>query len=368
MSNLKCMGKPSLILAALAADALPGLRFVQVQNLSREGDGLTTELLTTDDNRQILLKSPNTAAAATELGTEVRALRVLKKVTLPFSVSALLGQTSPKAIRQALAFEYVPGQPVDLTKVRLEDPIINSIGQALARIHSIPTSVVSDSGLPEYQPAQRVRERVAEFDRAMDTGRIHRDLLERWQNALLDVNLFRYQPVVVHGGLRSDLLLAEESIIVGVAEWSQLSIDDPATDLAFIYGEADPEIAAAITLAYEGSIRADKNLKQRANLYFELSLATYLLQVMALGDEAGTEEATLMLSQLHQDLESGSLPSLSPTEFASSAAEVITPISQAASFTAPVTIITDSIEVIDLAEVGPVSIEAKPEKLEEDLF
>lgn len=362
------MGKPSLILAALAADALPGIRFVQVQNLTREGDGLTTELLTTDDGRQILLKSPKTAVAATDLGTEVRALRVLKNVSLPFSVSALLGQTSPKAIRQALAFEYVPGQPVDLSRVRLEDPIINSIGQALARIHSIPTNLVSDSGLPEYQPAQRVRERVAEFDRAMDTGRIHRDLLERWQTALLDVNLFRYQPVVVHGGLRSELLLAEGSDVVGIAEWGQLAIDDPAADLAFIYGEASPELAAAITLAYEGSIRADKNLRQRANLYFELSLATYLLQVLALGDEAGIEEATLMLTQLHQDLEAGALPSLSPTEFATSTPEVITPISQAASFTAPVTIITESIEVVDLAEVEPISTQSQPEKPEEELF
>lgn len=362
------MGKPSLILAALAADALPGIRFVQVQNLTIDGDGLTTELLTTDDGRGILLKSPKTAVAATDLGTEVRALRVLKNVALPFSVSALLGQTSPKAIRQALAFEYVPGSPIDLSRVRLEDPLINSIGQALARIHSIPSSLVSDAGLPEYQPAQRVRERVAEFDRAMDTGKIHRDLLERWQTALLDVNLFRYQPVVVHGGLRSDVLLAEGTDIVGVTEWRSLCVDDPASDLAFIYGEAQPEIAAAITLAYEGSIRADRNLKQRANLYFELSLATYLLQVMALGDEEGIEEATLMLTQLHQDLVEGLLPSLTPSEFATSAPEVITPISQAASFTAPVTIITESIEVVDLAEVQPLAAEEKPEKPEDELF
>ena len=89
---------------------------------------------------------------------------------------------------------------------------------------------------------------------------------------------------------------------------------------------------------------------------------------MALGDEAGIEEASLMLTQLHQDLTEGLLPSLTPTEFANSAPEVITPISQAASFTAPVTVITESIEVIDLADVTPITAMDKPEKPEDEIF
>jgi hypothetical protein len=53
-----------------------------------------------------------------------------------------------------------------------------------------------------------------------------------------------------------------------------------------------------------------------------------------------------------------------------SGAEVIVPISQAASFTAPVTIVTDSIEVVDLAEVRPIPVELEPQakKDEDELF
>ena len=370
LSNLKSMGKPSLILAALAADALPGLRFVSVQNLNIDDIDVKVELLTTDDDRLILLKSPLNSLANTDLGTEVRALQVLKNLALPFSISTFLGKTSTKAIRNALAFEYVHGSPIDMQRLRVDEPIISSLGQSLSAIHSIPTSLVSNSGLPEYDPAQRVRERVAEFDRAMDTGKIHPDLLERWQSALFDVNLFKYQPTVVHGALKSDFVLTEGNDVVGIIEWGTLSIDDPAIDLAFIFGEAQPDIAEAITLAYEGSTRADRNIRQRAHLYHELSYITYLLSAVSRSDEEEIESAATLLAELHAELVAGNLPSLRPSEFASSSPEVIVPISQAASFTAPVTIVTESIEVIDLAESSPLTplAEPEPKKDEDELF
>jgi len=363
------MAKPSLILAALAADALPGLKFVQVQNLTREGVPITVELLTTDEGRLILLKSPLNSLANTALGTEVRALQVLKNLNLPFSISTFLGKTSAKAIRNALAFEYVPGASIDLSRVRSDDALISSIGQAISTIHSIPASVLGNSGLPEYEPAQSVRAKVAEFDRAMDTGKIHPDLLERWQNALFDVNLFKYQPTVVHGALKSEFLLAEGHQISGITEWGQLSINDPALDLAFLHGEAPAEIVAAILLAYESTTRADRNLKQRAHLYFELAHTTYLLEALERGDEEQIETALALLAQLHDELQAGYLPSLKPTEFTSSA-EVIVPISQAASYTAPIAVVTESIEVIDLAESAPQAIEQEEPKTkpEDELF
>ena len=355
------MGKPSLILAALAADALPGVRFVSVQDLENYEPEVRTMVLTSEDGHQALLKSPKTVSASTKIGTEVRALRVLKPVTLPFQISALLGESSAKAERKAYLFDYVAGREVNLDSLKPEDPLVAAIALAIAKIHSIPTSVVSDAGLPEYQPAQSVRERVAEFDRAMDTGKIHRDLLERWQVALLDINLFRYQPTVVHGSLRSQYLLTNGSEITGITDWSNLSINDPAVDLSTLYGQASPEVSAAITLAYEGYLRADKNLRQRANLYFELSLASFLLVSTESGDEADIASAEQMLANLLADLHQGLLPSLAPTEFGVSIPEVVTPISAASSFTSPITVVTENIEVI--AEPTPES-----PKLDEELF
>jgi hypothetical protein len=201
----------------------------------------------------------------------------------------------------------------------------------------------------------------------MDSGKIHPDLLERWQTALFDVNLFKYNPTVVHGSLKSDFVLTEGHDVVGVIEWGNLSIDDPAADLAFVFGEAQPDIADAITLAYEGSTRADRNIKQRAHLYYELSYASYLLSCINRGIEEDIETAAAMLSDLHAELLAGNLPSLRPSDFASSTPEVIVPISQAASFTAPVAIVTDTIEVVDLAESTPKS-EPNPKRDEDELF
>jgi hypothetical protein len=103
-------------------------------------------------------------------------------------------------------------------------------------------------------------------------------------------------------------------------------------------------------LAYEGTIRTDRNIRQRATLYAELAFGQYLLYTLETGKEADIFEAVKYLNDLAQELKDGLLPSLSPSDFTSSQAEVVTPISQAASFTAPVTVITENIEVIDLSD------------------
>ena len=349
MSNLKYMGKPSLILAALAADALPGVRFVQIQYSEETNSEIECNLLTTDDNRVVVVKAPQSALAATALGTEVRALRLLKNVTLPFRVNTYLGETSPSAIFKALVFEYIPGSNLDLRSNKAEDLVVSNLGQALARIHSIPLSLVADAGLPDYQPQEIARIKLQEFDRIADTGKVPAVMLERWQNALLDVNLFRFQPTVIHGDLKIDKILTDGQQILGINSWNQLAIDDPAKDLAFLFVE-NPALASAVILAYESTIRADRNIKQRALLYSEMSLGLMLLDSLAFNDERGVTEVVDYLNGLAEDLKEGLLASLSPTEFASSQPEVVTPISQAASFTGPITAITENIEVIDLSD------------------
>lgn len=349
MSNLKYMGKPSLILAALAADALPGIRFVQIQALDDENPEITSNLLTTDDSRLVMVKAPKSALAATSLGTEVRALRLLKNVSLPFRVNSYLGETSTSAIFKALVFEYIPGATLDLQGVRLDDAIIGNLGLAIARIHTIPLNLVADAGLPDYDPQHTGRTMLQEFDRMADTGRVHPALLERWQSALLDINLFRYQPTVIHGDLDFEKILTDGNQVQGINDWSNLAIDDPAKDLSFLFSN-NLDIANAVLLAYESTLRADRNIRQRATLYAELAFGQFLLTSLASGDEQSIAEAVKYLDGLAKEQESGLLPSLSPTELSANQPAVVTPISQAASFTEPVTIITENIEVIDLSD------------------
>jgi aminoglycoside phosphotransferase (APT) family kinase protein len=351
------MGKPSLILAALAVDALPNMRFSQVQDISSPDESLITQLLTTDQGERVVFKSPKDNKALTELGIEIRALRVLKNLQLPFKVPTLLGETSATALYKAFAFDYMDGDSADFSRMKLDDQLVTSIAETLAQIHSIPASLVVDAGLPEYDPALRNKERFAGFDRAMETGRIDPSLLERWQNALLDVNLFRYQPTTVHGSVNSSVFAVRGGTVIGVSGWSQLAVDDPALDLAGLFEEVSVDLANAIFLAYEGFVRPDRNLKQRANLYYELGLAAYLLWALEHGDQGQIDEAEALLAGLVSALEEGLLPSLAPADFAANSNEVVTPISQAASFTSPINIVTEQIEVVDLEPGEPTDKE-----------
>jgi hypothetical protein len=90
-------------------------------------------------------------------------------------------------------------------------------------------------------------------------------------------------------------------------------------------------------------------------------MASYLLQATESNDEPAITEAENMLTNLLADLHQGLLPSLTPSEFATSSPEVVTPISQASSFTSPIAVVTENIEVIDLAKV-------ETQKPEDELF
>lgn len=354
------MGKPSLILAALATDALPDVNFTSVQSLDDYQAEVQTLVLTAADGEQFLLKAPLTLSAATNIGSEIRAYRALKSVSLPFRISAFLGESSAKALRKVYLFEYLSGKELNLESIKAQDPLIPALAMAIAQIHSIPVSLISDAGLPEYAPAQSVRTRVAEFDRVMDTGKVHRDLLERWQAAIMDINLFRYQPSVIHGDLSGQSILSDGNQIVGVTDWSNLRIDDPAVDFAALFREAETDVFEALILAYEGYLKTDRNLRQRANLYYELSFASDLLYAIGSQSVEDVAEAERMLAILLEDLEDGLLPALTPTEFTATLSETVTPISAAASFTSPISVITENLEVIDLGQ-------AQSDKPEEEL-
>jgi hypothetical protein len=90
-------------------------------------------------------------------------------------------------------------------------------------------------------------------------------------------------------------------------------------------------------------------------------MASYLLQATESNDESAITEAENMLANLLADFHQGLLPSLTPSEFATSSPEVVTPISQASSFTSPIAVVTENIEVIDLAK-------AATQKPEDELF
>ena len=313
------MGKSPLILAALAKDAVPALDFVQVTPLSGDSVGFfDSALLTATTGAHYVMKMARGQQSALALDTELVVLRSLSayRSRLPFEITKLVGETKDANGKRALLFNYVYGQPTDIARLGAEDALSTSLADAIAAIHSLPLGVVEDSGMPVYSPSDVVRARTAELDRLAQTGKVPASLLSRWETALEDVNLWRFNPTVVHGDVSGDNFVNLNGAISGVLGWHNLCISDPAEDFSWILGTGGDAFAYNVLLEYGRLRGTDENLRARAQLYSEMEVGRWMLHGVEVGDAAIVDDAASMLQMQVADLESGNLPPIGPKQLA----------------------------------------------------
>jgi aminoglycoside phosphotransferase (APT) family kinase protein len=314
-----------LILAALAKDAVPQFDFAQVKHLDGGTSGaFDAALLTAKSGEHFVVRMANSASAGTELEAEIRAIKTFTPVirlNLPFEVSQLIGDTQDSDGQRAMVFNFVYGNSIEIAQVEAISDLTLSIATAIATIHKLPLELVQSAGFPELDPASNLKYRVSELDRAAQTGKVPPVLLQRWESALEDVSLFRYQPTVIHGSLNGHSMLELDGKVSGVLHWSGLRIADPAEDLSWILGGAAPELSRNLMARYyEARPGADSNIWPRALLYSELELNRWLLHGYSTGNQEIIEDAVGMLLVLTEEVESGKAERLHPAPLAASIA------------------------------------------------
>ena len=312
------MGKSPLILAALASDAVPGLVIKKATALSGDGTGNFDAAVITDEaGEHYIVRMPNSPAAGTELELELKVIKSLSSfgARLGFEVPKPIGETRDSVGNRVMIFKFVYGTKVDATRVAPASNLSLSISRAIAGIHSLPLELVQSAGLPEFSPAENIRARVAELDRAAQTGKVPAVLLSRWEQALEDVSLFRYQPTVIHGALSGDAMLEQDHSISGVIDWKNLQINDPALDFAWLIPAGDHELLDAVLLNYQlARSGSDSNIALRATLYSELELAKWLLHGYTRRDAAVVADAVQMLQDLAEQANAGELIPLTQSQ------------------------------------------------------
>jgi aminoglycoside phosphotransferase (APT) family kinase protein len=301
------MGKSPLILAALASEAVPGLRFKHVQPLEKNSVGAAdSALLTAESGEHFIIRLSKPGAAGADQDAELAALQTLSGLLLPFSISKLVGETRSPEGGRALLFSFIYGDHVDLERLNPNSALVASLGSSIAAIHNLPVSAVQDAGFPEYDPAALVQLRIAELDRALETGKIPANLLDRWERAFENLSLFRFQPTVIHGGIDFESVMAQADQVTGIMSWSGLKIADPAEDLAWIAGSANEAAAYNIMVAYLAARpSADNQIRVRAKLYSEFELARWLLHCISLRNEEMVNHAIDLLAGLSAEVEDG---------------------------------------------------------------
>ncbi len=312
------MGKSPLILAALASAAVPGLVIKRATALSGDGTGNFDAAVITDEaGEHYIVRMPNSPAAGTELELELKVIKSLSSfgTRLGFEIPNPFGETRDSVGNRVMIFKFVYGNKIDAGRVSPASNLSLSISRAIAGIHSLPLELVQSAGLPEFSPAENIRARVSELDRAAQTGKVPAVLLSRWEQALEDVSLFRYQPCVIHGALSGDAMLEQDQNISGVIDWKNLQINDPALDFAWLIPGGDQELIDAVLLNYQlARSGADSNIALRATLYSELELAKWLLHGYTRRDAAVIEDAVQMLQDLAELATAGELVPLTQSQ------------------------------------------------------
>ncbi len=219
---------------------------------------------------------------------------------LPFAVSTFVGQT-PVGGTRAVVYEFVYGSKLRIGAI--DGALANSIGTAVAAIHSLPTSFIADAGLPVLTPMEILRGLITVMDRASATNLVPAALLGRWERAAEDSALWQFAPTVINGSLGADSFLSANDEVTGVLGWHSLSVGDPARDLYWALGASDPDVVTAVFDAYSLARGAsDRQVRQRAMLYSELEVAKWLLHGTQERSTEIVDDAVEMLQGLVDDV------------------------------------------------------------------
>jgi aminoglycoside phosphotransferase (APT) family kinase protein len=264
-------------------------------------------LLLDSEGKRWRVRSPRHAEASARLETEFLVLRAFTpgiRAELPFLMPTVAG-TVRQGTLSTFVYSHLSGATQSVEELSAGTAALaRELGAALAAIHDLPHSLVSNADLPSYTPNEFRQRRLNELDQAATTGKIPPLLLRRWEHALEDVSLWRFNPSVVHGDLHEDNLLVDGDRVTAVTGWTDLRIGDPADDMAWLVASNDQDFVDAVLAHYSASRRdaPDAHLLRRAALSAEFALAQYLVKGLAAGDEDMVGEAESMLAVLAEDV------------------------------------------------------------------
>ena len=291
----------------MATAAVPGLTPTAVSSAPDDPADFDSALLLDSEGKRWRVRSPRHAEASARLETEFLVLRAFApgiRAELPFLMPTVAG-TVRQGQLSTFVYSHLAGSTRSVEELGAASPAVaREIGAALAAIHDLPHSLVSNADLPSYTPNEFRQRRLNELDQAATTGKIPPLLLRRWEHALEDVSLWRFNPCVVHGDLHEDNILVDADRVTAVTGWTDLRIGDPADDMAWLVASNDQDFVDAVLEHYTSSRRdvPDAHLLRRAALSAEFALAQYLVKGLATGNQDMIDEAESMLTVLAEDV------------------------------------------------------------------
>lgn len=299
-----------LALAALASVAVPGLDVYDVLRSPHSDADFDVVVVKDATGKRWVVRAPVRPAAGAALEAEMGVLTALDKAhqngALDFAVPVPAGVAtlSEPSGGRAVVYSEVGGAPLVLASVEPGPGMAASLGQSLAQIHELPHALIEDAGLPTYSADEYRQRRLVELDAGVQTGKVPPRLADRWERQLENVAWWHFEPTVIHGDMGEHQIFVGGGRVVGIVDWMDARVADPADDLAWLVATAPDEVLESVVEAYMVSRRElrDPHLIDRARLASEMALLRWLMYGVRTDNEAVIADGENMLADLQSVL------------------------------------------------------------------
>ncbi|PWG64234.1 aminoglycoside phosphotransferase [Bifidobacterium callitrichidarum] len=321
------MKRSNYVLAALTSAVLPNLAVAGVRESAQasstdEAKGIDQAVVQDASGRLYDVYATDTAAGRTRLVRRVKAAQTLAAAREPgglgFDLDRVIafapgdvakpGQTataqafnkdeetvkatatvdtsrpSPTGSTTVLIAAHRDGQSRPLDLLTLDD--CAAVGTALGAIHRLSPAFLTAAKYPVFTTGQIRSQLTAWIRRLRSAGHVPTEITNSWARVIETEGLWSFATCTVHGGFSDGDFLFSGSTITAVTNWQDMQVNDPARDLAWIFGKLDESHRNAVLAAYGRMMgsRLDDLIMLRANLWLQMEQVGEFIQAINRGD------------------------------------------------------------------------------------
>jgi aminoglycoside phosphotransferase (APT) family kinase protein len=294
----------SYSLAALAAAAVPGLVPVRTSAIATPLEDVDVAGVVGEDGRRVVVTSPSTTAAGVQMERDLRVADHLTGTPLQGVIPPVLGFVKLAEGGRAAVTAAPAGAPLMLDDLAASAELSRSLGQVLARIHTVPRYAGEAAGVESFTTEVLHDQQSQRIARVREGDHLPTAVAQRWGDLLADAELWDFTPQFVHGDLSEESLFRSGDRISAVRDWSSARVADPASDLAWLISALEPERFDDLYAAYREELptATHPRLLERAQALGEFALAEWLLHGLDVGDAEIVADAQGMIADLDRDL------------------------------------------------------------------